>query len=243
MSAATLQLRWTKHGCGQRVRNGVTKVLRGASWKSGWVIVAHNDRLMPYPTGGFDSAVTIANGGPLNIAGADANGGMRLIAKFPKVRLSVTRGGVANTLTVLYSSGTNVDILIVLTNTATAQDEHLLIRSHAEAMRYVDCNFTGNGGGVAGAQSLTDVPHVRIYGISQSEVKNDDASNDLDFTEGDQAEVCEYGMFKISSSAALSVPAKAFLADNQAVQPLAAPLLLPVHVVGYDQDDRAICNF
>lgn len=243
MSAATLQLRWTKHGGGQRVRNGVTKVLRGASWKSGWVIVAHNDRLMPYPTGGFDSAVTIANGGPLNIAGADANGGLRVIAKLPKVRLTVTRGGGSNSLTILYSSGTNVDVLIVLTNTATAQDAHILIRSNADAMRYLDCNYTGNGGGVAGAQSVVDVPHVRLYGISQSEVQNSDASNDLDFVEGDQAEVCEYGMFKISSTAVLSVPAKGFLSDNQTVQPLAAPLLLPVHVVGYDEDDRAICNF
>ena len=34
-----------------------------------------------------------------------------------------------------------------------------------------------------------------------------------------------------------------YAADNQTVQPLAAPLLLPVHVVGYDEDDRAICNF
>jgi len=242
MSAATLQLRWTKHGHGQRVRNGVTKVLRGASWKSGWVIVAHNDRLMPYPTGGFDSAVTIANGGPLNIAGADADGGLRVIAKMPKVRLTVTRGAGANNLTILYTSGTNVDILVTLTNAATAQDAHLLIRSHADAMRYIDCNYTGNGGGVAGAQSAVAVPYVRLYGISQGEVQNSDASNDLAFTEGDQAEVCEYGMFKIAASAALDVPATAFLADNQTVQPLAAPLLLPVHVVGYD-DDQAICNF
>ena len=240
MTALATQTRWTKHGCGQRPRHGVTKVLRGASWKSGWLIVAHDDRLMPYPDGGYNSAVNKANGGPLAIAGnsGDANGGLRFIALADNVRVSIAN---AASLSIQIATATYTEVQInAVIGTTTGWDVFFAVQRHGLASRLIDVAFTGTGLGFVGAQvSAVAAPFVRLYGVAQGEVQSTDASNDLSFVEGEGPEVCEYGVFKLPVSAAIAAPGRAYVLDNNTLQPLPAPLLLPVPVRGYD-DDQAI---
>ena len=57
MAAATEQVRIIiQRNRAARADANVTKALRGTKWKRGWFLVAHDDRLMPYPASGFNNA-------------------------------------------------------------------------------------------------------------------------------------------------------------------------------------------
>ena len=85
MTATATQRRALWLGHTHAPREGVTKALRGTLWRPGWLLVAHNDRLMPNPTGGFNNANAVNDGGPLSVAGADADGGLRIIEVWNKI--------------------------------------------------------------------------------------------------------------------------------------------------------------
>ena len=101
MAATTVQRRpkWLGEHC---TRHGVNNILRGTKWEAGWLIASHDDRLMAYPDGGFDNATTAINGGPLQVPGADANGGLRLIAKRRSITFALVNGTLG--LSVAYNN-------------------------------------------------------------------------------------------------------------------------------------------
>ena len=146
-------------------RHGVTTILRGASWKAGWVIVAHalagtGDRLMPYPTSGFNSAVTAANGGPLQVPGGDVNGTLRVIAKIPNARFYMPTTGAGSAAAVQVTHGSVTTVIVTIGSATTALTVWQAVRAHAEANEVVDIGLAGTGASLAVAISTTDAPSL-----------------------------------------------------------------------------------
>lgn len=165
MSAATQQRRITAMGDSLREMPGLSKVLRGLVYHRGFVIVGHNDRQMPYPTGGFNSATALADGGPLQIAGSDANGGLRAIAKQPNVRVSIVNG--ASLSIVVGDPGPDILIAVtcpVASTTATALATAL--NDNAQVAQLASFTFTGTGAGLVAAFAAAAIPWVRVLGLA-----------------------------------------------------------------------------
>lgn len=229
-------------------RHGVTKILRGASWKSGWVIMAHaldavGDRLMPYPTGGYNSAVTAANGGPLQVPGADANGGLRFIANQPLVNFAYVVGGTVPVVTIVY--GSNDTVTVTAANTTTAAAIFAALDAHAGAKKLLTGYFTGTGASAVGTAFTTaPVPFVRVYGVSKADVDNSaDAANDNALPLGSPEEGCGdagvYGLECLDTNVYPDGPA--FLVDNQTVTFVDTPLCFPVPCRSFE-DGLAFCD-
>lgn len=215
-------------------RHGVTTILRGASWKAGWVIVAHalagtGDRLMPYPTSGFNSAVTAANGGPLQVPGGDVNGTLRVIAKIPNARFYMPTTGAGSAAAVQVTHGSVTTVIVTIGSATTALTVWQAVRAHAEANEVVDIGLAGTGASLAVAISTTDAPYVRIYGVARADVDNSaDLTTDATLTLGTPEEACgDAGQYGLEMSDSGSAPGPAYLVDNQTVTFLKAPLLLP----------------
>lgn len=239
MTALTTAKRWTKTGhCFPR--EGLVKILRGAKWESGYLIVAHRDRLMPYPTDGFDSNLTADNGGPLQIAGGDGNGGLRVIAKRDKISVEQVNGGA---IAISVTPGATLKITITsVVGTSTANAVVAAIRAHGMVNELIDVVATGTGAGVTAAFAETVAPYVRIYGVAQGAAENTDASNDLTFDVNDKGRVIEGGEFGVEISAAVAPPGINFVLDNQTIQPFYKPLCLPIKVNRYlDESGQACC--
>ena len=165
MSAATQQRRITAMGDTLREMPGLSKVLRGLVYHRGCVLVGHGDRQMPYPTRGFNSAALLADGGPLQIAGADINGGLRAIAKQPNVRVSIVDG--ASLAIVVGYPGPNILIAVtcpVASTTAAALASAL--NGSAEVAALASFAFTGTGAGFVLAFSWSEIPWVRVLGLA-----------------------------------------------------------------------------
>lgn len=252
MTATVTERRMDNFSAGtQTGRHGPLKVLRGAAWERGWVLVAHGiqavaDRLMPYPTGGFDSAITAINGGPLQVPGADANGGFRVIGKRPNVLFQVV-GGAALSVAVIINpdSSYQVQLTTILAST-TAAAAVQAIRGHALASKCVDLNYTGTGGGLTAGLSSTAVPYVRIAGIAGGKADNSgDAVNDATLTFGDRPEQVFFGRwgmyFSGGGSLAMMAPQQVWLVDNQTVDAAYTPLLLPLCCSSFE-NDIAVCE-
>lgn len=240
MTATAVIRRPDAWGSNHHARHGVLKILRGAAWKAGWVIVKHEDRLMPYPTSGYNSVTTSANGGPLQVAGADADGGLRLIAKRPNVTYAQVDGGAAISIAVSLTLPEIVVTAPAATTSAAAVRTALLADARTAAL--VDVAYTGTGAGDIAAFAAAAVPHVAVYGISKTERSNaDDATNDNALILGDPEEMFEFGYFAMVMAATPAVPSNVFLIDNQTVQQNHAPLLLPLECVSHESG-RAICR-
>lgn len=232
MAAATDQVRITiQRNRASRADANVTKALRGTKWKRGWFLVAHDDRLMPYPTGGFNSAVTAANGGPLQVAGADANGGLRLIAKQPNVRFVMNVSGAGTTVsTVVVDAGTTQDVVVTANISVTAREAQRSILANAHAAMLVDVGTTGTGAGaVADFATETAVPFVRPYGWATSEVDVTGEASDVVLDPLAQLGAVEYGIGRLLTDGTVMTPGQVFLTDNQTVTTNYAALLLPLH--------------
>lgn len=162
-------------------RRGPQLVLRGKKLWKGAIILFHNGRAMP--AGSFDNANSINDGGPLAVAGADANGGLRLIARTKRVTFTIVDAMVTGVdLQLQYNASGDLDIVA---NTTVASMSAIklanAIRAHAIIRQLVDVNYTGTGGGFVAAFSTAAVPFVGIAGICKKTVDNSaDTSNDLD---------------------------------------------------------------
>lgn len=234
MAAATEQVRIIiQRNRASRADEGVTKALRGTKWKRGWFLVAHDDRLMPYPTDGFNSAVTAANGGPLQVAGANGNGGLRFIAKRPSVQYLQTTSGAGTAVTSLtvVDGGTTQNIILVANTSATAETVVQAIKAHAAASELVDVTFTGTGGGAivdSAGGTPADVPFVRPYGWADSEVNVEDQVSDVTLDPLSQLGAVQYGVGRLLTDDTVKTPGPVFLTDNQTVTTNYAALKLPL---------------
>lgn len=220
---------------------GISKALRGSHWFPGWVMVGHNDRLMPYPDGGFNSAVTVVNGGPLAVAGADANGGLRVIAHQPNVQFQISTAVALSVQTTIVS---NKWVVIVKADATahTANDVELAIRAHAHARELIDIVHTGSGAGLIALLAAADVPHVRLVGVSRSEVDvSDQTSADVEFEPHDLAMLCEAGEYGLFIDGDDLPSADMGIKDNQTATYLPLPLMLTARCVE-QRDDLAFCR-
>lgn len=240
MAAAEKLRRPAWRGHSHPARMGVSKALHGAHWYPGWVMVAHGDRLMPYPDGGFDNAVTAANGGPLQFAGADANGGLRVIAHRPNVQFQIAPAADLSVLTTL-SGGKWIVIVSDDAMANSANDVESLVRGHAHARELIDIAHTGTGAGLVAAGGPTDVPHVRLYGISRAEVDVSAEVADVELGEASIAAMCEVGEYGLFIDGDDGPPTGMGVMDNQTATYTPEPLMLPVHCVE-ERDDLAFCQ-
>lgn len=248
MAAATSQVEMKESGASCADRQGPSKVLRGAAWKRGWIMCGHDDRLMPYPTNGFNNANTATAGGPLQVPGADGNGGLRLIAKEPGVRyvqLGSGAGSAVASITVT-DTGTTRQIYVSMNLSATAATVARALLAHAEASKLVDVGFTGTGGGIVadiGTGTPESVPFVRLLGKAVAEADFSDKVADVDIEVlADAPYTQRFGVLGLQMAAAFSVPGRKYVLDNQTATENYAALLLPIHCVEVD-DDLAFCRF
>lgn len=253
MTPTTTIRRLDSVGGNRTPRHVAFKVLRGASWKMGWLLVSHGlvgtgDRLMPYPTGGFNNTLTPANGGPLQIAGADANGGIRAIAKVPNLGYAQTVSGAgALTVSILYSAtGFAIAVLVQAPAATTASAICVAIQS-SEARDLIETTFTGGGAGVAVTSSTSPyatVPYVRIAGIAGGEADNTaDVVNDNPLVLGCNPEQVYMGRLGLlwDGVIAIQAPQKVWAIDNQTVAATYTPMCLPIWCSSFD-DDRCVCE-
>mgnify|MGYP003557419867 FL=1 len=235
MAATTVQRRpkWLGEHC---TRHGVNNILRGTKFEAGWLIASHDDRLMAYPDGGFNNATTAINGGPLQVPGADANGGLRLIAK----RRSVTFTLVNGTLGVSVTYNSIVLTCPVASTTALAAKQYLLER-HSVA-ELVDVGFSGTGGGLVAAIASTAVPCVRLFGVSKVPVDASTMATDTAIVVGSALEAQgDTGVFGLIYSGAPFPGCKVAVINNNEISVTRTPLCLEVECVSV-LDDLAFCE-
>lgn len=245
MAATTEKRKIIESGTSGADRRGPGYVLRGARWKRGWVMVGHDDRLMPYPDGGFNNATAAASGGPLQVAGADANGGLRLIAKEAKVKFASIVSGAGTTRSVrVFASGGFKVVELTAQLSVTANDARSTILAHAEAAALVDVAVTGTGAGaVADFSTPTAVPFVRLLGLAISEADYSETLTDTEIEIREDAPFCQrFGVLGLKMAAAFAVPGRKYVLDNQTATETNTPLLLPIHCVEVDAD-LAFCRF
>lgn len=234
MAAATEQVRIIiQRNRASRADEGVTKALRASKWKRGWFLVAHDDRLMPYPTGGFDNANTAAAGGPLQVPGASTDGGLRMIAKRAGVQYfqSTSGAGTAVTSITVSDGGTTQNIAVVANISATAATVVAALRARADVMELIDVTYRGNGG-AAIADSAggvpADVPFVRPYGWADSEVNVEDQASDVTLDPLSVLGSVQYGIGRLLTDDTVKTPGTVYLTDNQTVTTNYAALKLPL---------------
>lgn len=154
--------RWATRRAGQ--------ILRGAHIYRGSLCLEHNGRAMPAVTMDVAAATrTVDQGGPLNIAGADANGGLRVIAKIPAVTISVTNGG-AYAVALSKTDHSIAITAVVASETAASLVARLM--GDARIARMIEVTYTGTGAGLIAAVGSTGVPYVRWLGMASFEYDN-----------------------------------------------------------------------
>lgn len=146
---------------------GLAKVLRGVVYHRGCLIVGHNDRQMPYPTGGFNSPTALADGGPLQVAGADANGGLRIIAKQPSVQFQIINGA-ALTIEVSDPGPLRLVSVVCPVVSTTANAVAAALRANTDVALLLDVAPTGTGAGFVAAFAAATIPWVRILGLASN---------------------------------------------------------------------------
>lgn len=223
---------------------GLAKVLRTAVYRRGFVIVGHGDRQMPYPTNGFNSTAAAVDGGPLQIAGADVNGGLRAIAKQPNVRFSLANGA-ALAISVV-DAGTTLDITVVCpVATTTAAVLAAALNAAADVAALASFTFTETGAGLVAAFGVSGVPWVRVLGLATGAF---DAS-DWPIGTDEPADPNAVGVSVYGGELGLEMddttPPIAgqicYLIDNQTVTGNHAALALPVLCVEI-RDGQAMCR-
>lgn len=185
MTALTRNTTFYGHPTGNPTRRSPAKTLRGAHIFVGALCAFHDDgvssgtRLMPVTD--LQNANTPAQGGPLQVAGADANGGLRLFAKVPHVTLIIATTGTTPVVGVTFPTGASApNVAVACANTTTASEIVQALMANAAARELLQVYYTGNGSGVAGTIGATAVPYYRLAGWAKREYDNSsDASNDL----------------------------------------------------------------
>lgn len=244
MSAATKFRHIDDRGGESFDRPALASILAGTKWYRGTIVVGHGSRMMAYPTGGFNSAVTATAGGPLQVPGADGNGGLRIIAKRPSVRFELTTGAAASVIVTDTGATQTVSVVVV-----TADDSDLAnsvvaaVRAHAAASQLLDIVATGNGSSVVGTQVPIDVPFVRLLGLANGDVDNSASGVDVDVENvNDYPYTVRRGVLALEIDAAMSLPGPKFVTDNQTITENYAALKLPIHCDEID-DGLGYCLF
>jgi len=235
MAATTVQRRpvWLGE---HATRHGATSILRGTKFEAGWLIACHDGRLMAYPDGGFDNALTAINGGPLQVPGADANGGLRIIAK----RRGVTFTLVNGTLGVAVTFNSVVLTCPVASTTALAAKQYLLER-HSVA-ELIDVGFSGTGGGLVAAIALSSVPCVTLFGVSKVPVDASTMATDTPIAVGSALEAQgDTGVFGLIYNGAPFPGCKVAVINNNEIALTRTPLCLEVECVSV-LEDLAFCE-
>lgn len=227
MAAATEQVRIIMQSFNARAN--LTKALRGTAWKRGWMLAAHNDRLMAYPDGGFNTDKTAAAGGPLQVPGADANGGLRFIAKRDKVELLVNAASGSGSVSVS-QTGSIWKVTVTPAAAVSADSVVAAIRNAPAAMALIDVAYTGSGGSAPGTLAQTAVPYVRLYGWAQNAVDvTDSPSTDVTLNDPSVLGAVEYGVGRMRTADTILSPGPLAVLDNQTVTNLPTPLALPIN--------------
>ncbi len=242
MAVATSIRRRPAQGSNPVPRHGCITALRGTSWKLGWLLAAHEERIMAYPEGGFNSAasllLTTDQGGPLSVTGADANGALKMIAKTSNVRFQLANG--ASTVITVTRGGSNTDILLtcaVASITAAVAARALL--ADAQTKELIDVAASGTGAGLVAAFSQAAVPFVRIYGVAGGECDNSGSATDLALEYGSAAECVYTGcfLFKGTTSPVIYAPQPGAFIDNQTISAVRQPLQLCAEIKGLEDRD------
>lgn len=225
-------------------RRGPQLVLRGKKIWKGAICVQHNGRAMPAQS--FDTADSVNDGGPLGVAGVDADGGLRLIAKRPGVRFVMAVAGAGTTVTtsVVRTGSTSWDVTVTANTSVIARDAAKSILGNAHAYALVDVTYTGTGGGAVSSVAITAVPWVAMLGAAQETIDNsDDTSNDLDvstvldrpmmFGCGSDFRANNYADDDVSGD---DVGMDVCLYDDEQVSRIMRPLCLAVRLSDYSAD-------
>lgn len=225
-------------------RRGPQYVLRGKKLYKGALCFYHNGRAMPAAS--LDNSDTIAAGGPLNVAGADANGGLRFIARQPNVQIQIGAGTLRVQTT--YSAGIWLVSVIMTAMSDTAVGVQQAILAHAKATSLIDVNYTGNGTTAPGTTSAVDVPFVCIAGICKRTIDNSSASTDLDITTTNfgplEFDLGSPYMVGTSGSApvAATVGGPVSITDDWSVSTLKAPLQIALPLVDFSPERGPAIN-
>lgn len=245
MSAATQQRRITAMGDTLREMPGLAKVLRGVVYHRGFLIVGHNDRQMPYPTGGFNSATALVDGGPLQVVGADPNGGLRLIGKQPSVQFQIVFGA---SLAIEVTDPGPIRLVSVVcpVSLTTANAIAAALRANADTAQLLDVAPTGTGAGfVANTFDAATIPWVRILGLASNAFDSSawpagtDELADPNAT-GVSVFVGELGL-EIDDTAPPVAGQQCWAIDNQTVTANYAALTLPMPCVDL-RGGQAMCR-
>lgn len=248
MSAATQIRKIVQRGSAGADIPGLAKILAGTKWYRGSILVGHGDRMMVYPTGGFNNANTATAGGPLQVPGADGNGGLRLIAKEPGVRYVQQGSGAGSAVSsiTVTDTGTTRQIYVSMNLSATAATVARALLAHAEASKLVDVGFTGTGGGIVadiGLVTPESVPFVRLLGLANGDVDATADSSDVDVADPiDYPYTIRRGVLGLVPDAAFSLSGRKYVTDNQTVTENYAALKLPIFCDEVD-DGLAFCRF
>lgn len=234
MAAATQMRHISERGGSACDRAGLGYILDGTKWYRGTILVGHGNRMMAYPDGGFNNSTTATLGGPLQVAGADGNGGLRLIAKRPNVRFELATGAAASVIVTDTGATQTVSVVVV-----TADDSDLAnsvvaaVRAHAAASQLLDIVATGNGSSVVGTQVPIDVPFVRLLGLANGDVDATAADIVADVeieNPNDYPYTVRVGELGLEIDAAFSLPGVKYISDNQTLTENYAALKLPIFV-------------
>lgn len=231
MAATTGLRRFNFMGGREFERFGALSVLRGATWKPGWALAYHDGRVMPVPEGGWNNALTPTNGGPLQVPGADANGGLRVIASRAGVTLTITN---AATVSVVVNYDAITLFCPVASTTAIVAKQLLLERANVSEL--IDVWFTGTGAGLVAALLATAVPCVRYYGISAAEVDNSASATDVAFLDAKPPMVAIVGIAPFVNDGGIVPGQVVSLIDNQTVARSRQPLCLQLRCIVVDAE-------
>lgn len=239
MAAATQMRHISERGGSACDRAGLGYILDGTKWYRGTILVGHGNRMMAYPDGGFNNSTTATLGGPLQVPGADGNGGLRLIAKMPGVRY-VQQGsgaGTAVTSITITDGGTTLDIYVSMNLSATAATVARALKANAEVMRLLaDVHYTGAGSGIVadiGTVTPESVPFVRLLGLANGDVDATAADIVADVeieNPNDYPYTVRVGELGLEIDAAMSLPGVKYISDNQTLTENYAALKLPIFV-------------
>lgn len=235
MAAATRMRHVSERGGSACDRAGLGYILDGTKWYRGTILVGHGDRMMAYPDGGFNNANTPAQGGPLQVAGADANGGLRFIAKQPAVSVLLSQSGAGSAVTsvAVVDTGTGLRVEVTSNLSATAATVQAAMLGNARVAGLVDVAFTGTGLGVSGTLVETAVPFVRLLGLANGDVDATAADIVADVeieNPNDYPYTVRIGELGLEIDAAMSLPGVKFITDNQTLTENYAALKLPIFV-------------
>jgi len=236
MAATTVQRRpkWLGE---HATRHGATSILRGTKFEAGWLIACHDGRLMAYPDGGFNNALTAINGGPLQVPGADANGGLRIIAKRKSVSFTLQNGA-----SVAVSVLQNAVLLTCPVASTTANAARAALAGNAEAANLIDIGVTGSGAGFVAAIVQTSVPCVTLFGVSKVPVDASTMATDTPIAVGSALEAQgDTGCFGLLYSDAPHPGQCVDIINNNEVSPVRTYLCLTVECKSV-LEDLAFCE-